>query len=68
MAHSCVGASATCGMRRLVPLLRELERQGLEGKLTDAPGLCRAAVVEFAEINHFLQSYLAAGSAAAAKT
>ena len=68
VAHSCVGASATCGMRRLVPLLRELERQGLEGKLTDAPGLCRAAVVEFAEINHFLQSYLAAGSAAAAKT
>ena len=28
LAHSCAGASATCGMRRLVPLLRELERAG----------------------------------------
>ena len=36
LAHSCAGASATCGMRRLVPLLRELERQGFEGKLTNA--------------------------------
>ena len=32
LAHSCAGASATCGMRRLVPLLRELERQGFEGQ------------------------------------
>src|SRR5205814_4691602 len=32
LAHSCAGASATCGMSRLVPLLRELERQGYEEK------------------------------------
>src|SRR5204863_10033968 len=27
LAHSCAGASSTCGMRRLLPLLRELEHQ-----------------------------------------
>ena len=37
LAHSCAGASATCGMRRLVPLLRELERQGFEEQLTTLP-------------------------------
>ena len=26
LAHSCAGASSTCGMVRIVPLLRELER------------------------------------------
>ena len=35
VAHSCAGASATCGMPNMVPL-RELERQGHEGKLTTA--------------------------------
>lgn len=28
IAHSCAGASATCGMKEIVPLLRELERRG----------------------------------------
>ena len=32
VAHSCAGASATLGMTRLVPLLRELERQGKAGR------------------------------------
>ena len=36
LAHSCAGASATCGMRRLVPLLRELEREGFEEKLVNS--------------------------------
>ena len=40
IAHSCAGASATCGMKRLVPALRELERQGHEEKLTTAAQLC----------------------------
>jgi CheY-like chemotaxis protein len=59
IAHSCAGASATCGMRRLVPLLREVERQGLEGKLTNAPQLCQEASREFKRIRSFLDAYLA---------
>jgi len=59
VAHSCAGASATCGMRRLVPLLRELERQGLEGKLTGAAELCHKAQQEFKCIRAFLNAYLA---------
>ena len=62
IAHSCAGASATCGMRRLVPLLRELERQGLEGKLTTAPQICQDAAREFKRIRSFLESYLATHS------
>jgi HPt (histidine-containing phosphotransfer) domain-containing protein len=59
LAHSCAGASATCGMRRLVPLLREVERQGLEGQLTNASQLCQDAVREFQRIRSFLDAYLA---------
>jgi HPt (histidine-containing phosphotransfer) domain-containing protein len=59
LAHSCAGASATCGMRRLVPLLRELEREGFEGKLTNAAQLSQQAGEEFAQIRQFLEAYLA---------
>ena len=31
LAHSCAGASSTCGMVNISPMLRELERQGHEG-------------------------------------
>jgi CheY-like chemotaxis protein len=68
LAHSCAGASATCGMRRLVPLLRELERQGFEGKLTNAAQLCHEATTEFGSIRQFLEAYLATHSALAPKT
>jgi HPt (histidine-containing phosphotransfer) domain-containing protein len=68
LAHSCAGASATCGMHRLVPLLRELERQGYEEKLTTAPQLCQQASREFECIRDFLQAYLASHTDMAAKT
>jgi HPt (histidine-containing phosphotransfer) domain-containing protein len=55
VAHSCAGASATCGMRHLVPLLRELERQGREGKLTNAGDLFEQAGREFKRIRLFLE-------------
>jgi len=54
LAHSAAGASATCGMSKLVPLLRELERQGFDGKLTNAPELCQEVVKEFKRIQDFL--------------
>jgi HPt (histidine-containing phosphotransfer) domain-containing protein len=67
LAHSCAGASATCGIRRLVPLLRELERQGFEGKLANAGQLCHQAAEEFDSIRQFLESYLATHASLASK-
>ena len=58
IAHSCAGASATCGMKRIVPLLRELERQGDEGKLTNAPQLFTQVMTEFDLIRTTLTPYL----------
>jgi HPt (histidine-containing phosphotransfer) domain-containing protein len=55
VAHSCAGASATCGMRQLVPLLRELESQGRQGNLTTAQNLCDQALGEFQRIRSFLE-------------
>jgi CheY-like chemotaxis protein len=67
LAHSCAGASATCGIRRLVPLLRELELQGSEGQLTSATQLSRQAGEEFERIRSFLEAYLAEHSSLAGK-
>ena len=58
IAHSCAGASATCGMSVLVPILRELERQGHEGRLSDAEKLCADAGQEFVRIRHCLSAHL----------
>ena len=48
LAHSCSGASSTCGMGGMVPLLRELERQGNEILLPNAPQLAADVSREFA--------------------
>jgi len=40
-------------------MLRELERLGLEAKLSAAPELCRDAKNEFGCIRSFLEAYLA---------
>ncbi len=68
LAHSCAGASATCGMRHLVPLLRELERQGFENSLTTAADLSRQAGEEFRRIQVFLNAQVAEHTSRAAKT
>ena len=62
LAHSCGGASATCGMRRLAPMLRQLEQQSANGTLEGAPELCDQMDAEFLCIRHFLDAYLAAQS------
>jgi CheY-like chemotaxis protein/HPt (histidine-containing phosphotransfer) domain-containing protein len=59
LAHSAAGANATCGMTRIVPLLRELERQGDEGRLTNAVELAKNVEAEFKRIQDFLEHYLA---------
>jgi CheY-like chemotaxis protein len=57
-AHSCAGASATCGVRELVPLLRDLEKQGHEGNLANAHPIWVQADREFSRARTFLQDYL----------
>jgi signal transduction histidine kinase/HPt (histidine-containing phosphotransfer) domain-containing protein len=54
LAHSCAGASATLGMTRLVPLLRDLEKEGASGTLPTAAQLCESAAREFTLIQNFL--------------
>jgi len=68
IAHSCAGASATCGMRRMVPLLRELERQGCEEKLTNAVQICHEINREFEKVRGFLQAHLAKNAELAANS
>jgi CheY-like chemotaxis protein len=68
VAHSCAGASATCGMVKLVPLLRELERQGYEGKLTSATELYDQVVKEFDRIRNFLAPHFNPAANVAAQT
>ena len=59
LAHSCAGASATCGMRFLVPLLRQLERESAAGDLANSKTLCERSLVEFARIRQFLEDSMA---------
>jgi HPt (histidine-containing phosphotransfer) domain-containing protein len=54
VAHSCAGASATLGMVRIVPMLRNLEKQGASGALTNALQICEDAEREFKRIQKFL--------------
>ena len=65
IAHSCAGASSTCGMLRIVPLLRELERQGDERKLVNPVELCQQCNREFESIKKFLDTQLSGQSLAA---
>ena len=67
VAHSCAGASATCGMRHLVPLLRELEQQGRDGKLTSAEDVFKQAGKEFKRICSFFEERQAGQADIAAK-
>jgi CheY-like chemotaxis protein len=59
VAHSCAGASATCGMSQFVPILRQMEKQGMEGKLNNPEALLQAAHTEFNRIRDFLQAEIA---------
>jgi signal transduction histidine kinase/HPt (histidine-containing phosphotransfer) domain-containing protein len=58
VAHSCAGAGATCGMRRLAALLREIEANAINGDLARAPELLAAAESEFARIKLFMEPHL----------
>jgi hypothetical protein len=49
-------------MRRLVPMLRELEHKGEENKLQGAAAICKSASREFERIRAFLEAHLASCS------
>jgi CheY-like chemotaxis protein len=68
IAHSCAGASATCGVTKIVPLLRELERQGQQGRLTSGAELMDQIAKEFARVRVVLSPYQHTGADLAAKT
>jgi len=56
VAHSCAGASATCGMLAIVPILRELEQCSKAGDMAMLPKLSQAAHNEFERIQQFFKS------------
>jgi len=56
IAHSCAGASATCGMVAIVPLLRQIEQHGQQGRLAAAAPLLPQIDLEFERLKQFLQS------------
>jgi CheY-like chemotaxis protein/HPt (histidine-containing phosphotransfer) domain-containing protein len=62
VAHSSAGASATCGMVAIVPILRQLEQCGKVGDLELLPKLCQAAQGEFERIEVCLQKHASAKS------
>ena len=55
VAHSCAGASATCGMSAIVPLLRQVEHLTQEGKVPAATELVPAIDHEFTRLKRYLE-------------
>ncbi|MCS7091137.1 MAG: response regulator [Verrucomicrobiota bacterium] len=68
VAHSCAGASATCGMRRITPLLRRMEASAEAGNLSELPGLLAEIEHEFQEIQQQLRTWLASQPDSSAST
>jgi CheY-like chemotaxis protein/HPt (histidine-containing phosphotransfer) domain-containing protein len=58
LAHKCAGASATCGMNAIAPLLRELEHLGRSGQLDGADQLIQRAMEAFNVIGQFLDHHI----------
>jgi hypothetical protein len=54
-------------MGGIVPLMREMEKQGFEGKLTTAATLCADALREFDRISAFLAPHAAPNDETGAK-
>jgi HPt (histidine-containing phosphotransfer) domain-containing protein len=55
VAHSCAGASATCGMSAIVPLLRQVEFLGQEQQLSEAAKILPAIQHEFDRLKRYLE-------------
>jgi CheY-like chemotaxis protein/HPt (histidine-containing phosphotransfer) domain-containing protein len=57
VAHSCAGASATCGMAGIVPVLRQLEYASQEGNVPAAAALLPAVEREFDRLKTYLETH-----------
>ncbi|MDB6031178.1 MAG: Hpt sensor hybrid histidine kinase, partial [Verrucomicrobiales bacterium] len=57
VAHSCAGASATCGMVVIVPILKELEHVAGAGDLAASVPLIEQAGIEFTRIRTWLEAH-----------
>jgi PAS domain S-box-containing protein len=58
LAHRWLGASATCGMMRMLPPLRQLELQAKQGQLSGAGPLFEAACRELESVRLWLAAHL----------
>jgi signal transduction histidine kinase/HPt (histidine-containing phosphotransfer) domain-containing protein len=56
VAHSCAGASSTCGMSMIAPVLRKLEIAANAGEGAALPGLLSEIRKEFNRIQAFLKT------------
>jgi PAS domain S-box-containing protein len=61
IAHKLCGSSSSCGMTAIVAPLRELERQGREGDLTEAGPAFARAKEQYERIRRFLTDHLQSG-------
>jgi signal transduction histidine kinase/DNA-binding response OmpR family regulator/HPt (histidine-containing phosphotransfer) domain-containing protein len=57
IAHSSAGASATCGMVAIVPLLRQMEHLTAESKISEAALLMPSVHREFERLQSYLQTH-----------
>ena len=55
-AHKLCGASATCGMQALVPILKRLEKMGTENQWTGSDSAFRDARRQLERIRAFLKN------------
>jgi CheY-like chemotaxis protein len=58
LAHCCAGASASCGMRRITPLLKHLEQIASKGDIETAGSLTQQILIEFKNIGDFVAKML----------
>ncbi|HKQ40186.1 MAG TPA: response regulator [Verrucomicrobiae bacterium] len=64
VAHSCAGASATCGMRRIAPLLRRVEALANDGEQDAIAEVVNQVRAEFNVIKQFLLNWPPSAAAA----
>jgi CheY-like chemotaxis protein/HPt (histidine-containing phosphotransfer) domain-containing protein len=57
VAHSCAGASATCGMMAIVPILRNLEHASGAGDAAASVRYGKEAAAEFERIKTYFQEH-----------
>ena len=57
VTHSCAGASATCGMVHIVPLLRQLEHASQAGDLPASVALLPGLAYEFDRLKTYLETH-----------